>query len=374
MPRSSRLHQTLTMVKLVILCAVLLAGATALAVEPTARPVSVLFSVTDQAGSPVRDLAKDQVTVLDNSSNATVADLRPVGDAPLSLGIVLLASPTNFKKEQAAAIDLVQKLIRSDQDRAFVITAGGGKRWTESALDWQSDPEALKKQISALDKNTGIPDAFNYDLSTYSGDTATSAARWRIESQKGGGASFFDAVWGMMVADKRPARRVLVLFRNPWSHAPGMAKEYRDFSDRKHSEIVANAQKLHVTIFAIGVEENPPDATNPSGELNKGYGMNAVGDMTREYDRQVGLQKERLYNGGRANVERLANETGGQAWWSGKYNDIAGSIANALNGQYLLTFVPAAPTPGPHKLKVTCGSGTRVSAPEAFLVAPATPK
>jgi len=108
--------------------------------------------------------------------------------------------------------------------------------------------------------------------------------------------------------------------------------------------------------------------------LNKGYGMNAVGDMTREYDRQVGLQKERLYNGGRANVERLANETGGQAWWSGKYNDIAGSIANALNGQYLLTFVPAAPTPGPHKLKVTCGSGTRVSAPEAFLVAPATPK
>src|SRR5689334_7990879 len=230
----------------VTLCAVLLAGRALIAVEPTARPDAVLVSATEQGGSPAKGLTKDQVTVLDNAATATVSDVRSVGEAPLSLGIVLLASQTNFKKEQAAALELVQKMIRSDQDRAFIITAGGSKRWTEKNLDWQSDPDALKKTIGALDKNTGLPDAFNYDLSTYSGDTATSFARLNIESQQGNGVSFFDAAWQMMQADRRPARRVLVIFRNPWAHASGIAQQNRDYTAAKHTELVNKAQLLHV--------------------------------------------------------------------------------------------------------------------------------
>ena len=371
MSRSSKFSLRLPVVA-AALCVLLLAGSLVIAVEPTARPVSVLFSATDQGGSPAKGLTKDQVTVLDNAATATVADVRSVGEAPLSLGIVLLASQSNFKKEQAAALDLVQKMIRSDQDRAFIITAGGTKTWAEKNLDWQNDPEALKKTIGALDKNTGMPDAFNYDLSTYSGDTATSAMRAQIETRQGNAVSFFDAVWSMMMADKRPARRVLVLFRNPWAHAPGLAKQNRDFSEAKHNELISNAQRLHVTVYTIGVEENPPDATNPSGELNKGYGMNGLGDMTREADRQQGLQKERLYNGGRANVERFAAETGGRSWWTQKYTDAADGIANSVKGQYLLTFIPATPTPGQHKLKVTA-TGAKVAAPDSFLVAAAAP-
>jgi VWFA-related protein len=357
----------------VTLCAVLLAGSALIAVEPTARPVSVLVSATEQGGAPAKGLTKDQVTILDNAATATVSDVRSVGEAPLSLGIVLLASQSNFKKEQSAALELVQKMIRSDQDRAFIITAGGSKSWTEKNLDWQSDPEALKKTIGSLDKSTGLPDAFKYDLSTYSSDTATSAMRAQIETRQGNAVSFFDAVWSMMMADKRPARRVLVLFRNPWAHAPGLAKQNRDFSDAKHNELISNAQRLHVTVYAIGVEENPPDATNPSGELNKGYGMNGVGDMTREADRQQGLQKERLYNGGRANVERLASETGGRSWWTSKYNDAADGIANAVSGQYLVTFIPATPAPGQHKLKISASGGAKIAAPDSFLVAAAAP-
>jgi VWFA-related protein len=362
--------------------AVLLAGITAVAQDgnvasPAAapiRPVSVLFSATDLSGQPIRNLSKEQIRVLDNNSSATVADLRPVAGAPLSVGIVLLASRQNFSKEQAAAADLVQKLIRSDQDRAFVVTAGGRKHWSQANLEWQSDREALKKTISALDKNSGLPDAFTYDLSTYSGDTATSAARWGIESQEGSGTSVFDAVWRMMMVDRRPARRVLVLFRDPWAHAPGLSQQNRDYTDQKHMQIIAAAQRLHVAIFTIGIEEASPVAGQAAEDIQANYGINGMGDMSREIDRQMSLQKERLYNGGRSNVERLANQTGGHAWWSNnKFGAAVSGIVNALNGQYLLTFVPAAATPGFHGLKITCGRAVRVAAPESFPVASATP-
>lgn len=374
-------RNTLRIARLVM-AALLLAGMTAVAqngsvASPTAaaaRPVAVLFSATDPNGGAVRNLSKEQITVLDNNSGATVADLRPVGDAPLSVGIVLLASHGNFSKEQAAAMELVQKLIRSDQDRAFVITAGGSKHWTQANLEWQSDREALKKTISALDKNTGIPDAFNYALSTYSSDTFASATRWGIEGQQGSGTSVFDAVWGMMMADKRPARRVLVMFRDPWAHAPGLSKQNRDYSDQRHSQIIAAAQRLHVALFTIGIEEASPVSNEAGENIKANYGMNNMGEMSRETDRQMTLQKERLDNGGRANVERLANQTGGRAWWSNnKFGDAVAGIVNALNGQYLLTFVPAAAAPGSHELKINCGKTVRVAAPNAYLVASATP-
>jgi hypothetical protein len=39
----------------------------------------------------------------------------------------------------------------------------------------------------------------------------------------------------------------------------------------------------------------------------------------------------------------------------------------------LFRSVPAAAAPGPHDLKIKCGGTVRVAAPNAFLVASATP-
>jgi VWFA-related protein len=361
-----------------LLCIVQLAGVAGVAQnadsKPGAaspRPVAVLFSATDSNGNPVRDLSKERIRVLDNNSSATVADLRPVGEAPLSVGIVLLASKTNFPKEQVAAAELVRRLIRSDHDRAFVITAGGDKPWTQANLEWQTDRDALIKSINTLDKNTGIPDAFKYDLSIFSGDTTISAARWQIETAQGAGTSVFDAVWGMMMADNRPARRVLVMFRDAWAHAPGRSQRNREYCDHMHAQLVASAQKLHVAVYTIGVDEPSPASAGAIEDIKTNYGENGAGEMMREHDRQIRLETERLYNGGRANVERLADDTGGRAWWSDKsnFNDSVTGIPNALSGQYLLTFVPAAGSPGAHGLKVISSTGTRVAAPNAFLVA-----
>lgn len=342
------------------------------AATPSPRPVAVLFSATDSSGNPVHNLSKDAVSVLDNNTPATVSDVHPVSEAPLSVAIVLLASKTNFSKQKAAAAELVQKLLRSDKDQAFVITAGGTKAWPNGTLQWQADKNELTKTINSLDQGTGVPDAFKYDLSTYSADTPTSAARWRIEQQQGAGVSIFDAIWGMMMMDRRAARRVVVMFRNPWAHATGLSQQSRNYTDQMHNQVIDAAQRLHAAIFTIGVEEPNPTSSSGIDELKSSYGQNGIGEILREQDRQIRLQQERLYNSGRANVERLAEETGGKAWWGGKNNfgDAVAGISNSLNGQYLLTFVPATNTAGSHGLKVKCSSGARTAAPNGFVLAP----
>ena len=84
-------------------------------------------------------------------------DVQKAADLPLDLGIVLLASQKKFDQEQAAAIDLAQKLLRPGVDRAFVITAGGDKPWTNSQIAWLTDPSAVATTIHGLDKNQGLP-------------------------------------------------------------------------------------------------------------------------------------------------------------------------------------------------------------------------
>ena len=339
--------------------------------DPGLRPVSVLISVTDASGIPVRNLPKEDITVLDNNSVTRPLDLHAVSDAPLSLGIVLLASKTNFAKQQAAAVELVQKLIRPGKDRGFVITAGGEKPWKSSNVQWQSDPNALVAGIKSLDKLSGLPDAFQYDLSRYSGDEPGSMTRWGFETRQAAGISVFDVAWKMMMTDNHPARRVLVMFRNPWSHSPGMSEANRNYTDNKHLQLITAAQQLHVAVYTIGVDESTPLSSSAVNDLKGTYGMNQYGEASREVDRQIRLQDERLYSGGRANVERLAAETGGRAWWKTDHNfrDAVAGITNELTGQYVLTFPPAAATPGAHALKIHCAKGMHVASPNGFFVA-----
>jgi len=335
------------------------------------RPLSLLISATDATGTPVRDLTKENLTILDNGSPASVVDLRPVDNAPLSLGIVLLASKTNFAKEQAAAIELVNKLVRNENDHVFVITAGGDKTWAQIKLEWQNDRDAIAKNINGLDKSTGLPDAFNYDWSTYSGDTATSTASWSIETQQGKGTSVFDIALSMMMNDRRPARRVLVMFRSPWAHAPGMSQRNRDYTDREHARLIAAAQQLRVSIYTVGFDEVPRSTNAQLGNIGNNYGANMMGDITRERDRQTDLQKDRMYNGGKANVERLTEGTGGSAWWKDDHNfrDSVAGIVNQINAQYMVSFVPASNAPGAHVLKVSSARIPHLQAPTGFAMA-----
>ena len=98
------------------------------------RAVPVLLSATDSHGSPVLSLTKEQLTILDSNQAVEALKLYKGSELPLHLGIVLVCNARTFSQQQAAAVDLVNKVIRPGLDEAFVVTARCKKPWPAGAL------------------------------------------------------------------------------------------------------------------------------------------------------------------------------------------------------------------------------------------------
>jgi len=339
--------------------------------RPRARFVPVLVSATDASGNPAMGLTKEQFSILDTMQSVQPIQVFKGSDIPLHLAIVLLVAPGSFSQQQAAAVDLVQKVVRPKIDEAFVITARGKKPWPSDRLEWKQDPAELVKTIEGLDRNAGLADAFTFDLDT--AETELIGRRSTSQIYATGGPSVFDAVYSMMNSDPRPARRVIVIFREAWPHSQGFGQQVNTVVEDKLLQVIGMAQELHIATFVIGLED--PRFT---GITDNNLGKNYIplhmsgGSGGAAYDTALEKAKLRAYEGGKTNVQRLAGETGGAAFWSVKknYTDAVTSIANLLSGQYIVTFTPSDVATPVHTLKVTAGAGTRTLAQTTFFYGP----
>ena len=342
---------------------------------PTPAPrrphfVPVLVTATDGSNAPAMGLTKEQFTILDGNHSVQALQVFKAQDIPLHLAIVLLVSPT-FSQQQAAAIDLVKRAIRPKMDEAFVVTARGKKPWPSDHLEWKQDPDELVKTIEGLDKNAGLHDAFDFDMQT--SETGIEGGRDTVQTYNVAAMSVFDAVFYMMNADPRPARRVLVIFRDPWAHSPGFGVQVNSTVEGRMQQVIAVAQEMHIATFVVGLED-----TRFNGITDNTIGKNYIsvhsgengggGEGDHSFDREMEKERKHAYDAGKTNVQRLAAETGGKAFWSMKKNfsDVTSEVANLLAGQYIVTFTPED-VPGPvHSLKVTSSGAARVLAPAAF--------
>ena len=327
--------------------------------------VPILISATDSSGNPVVGLTKDQLAIQDNHQLVPALQVYKGTDLPLHLGIVLLASHATFAQQQEAAANLVQKVLRPDIDEGFVISARGKKGWPSARLEWSHSPTELVTSIKGLDPNAGLPDPFSFNLSTED----VGLGRMALQTTGGNGVSIFDIVDTMMSSDPRPSRRVVIMFREPWAHSPGLGNRANTAVEGQLLRVIAAAQQTHVTTYCIGLEDTKFSRTTDA-TIGKTYISNVAGGAgdSAEFDTQMQAAKVRGYDAGKTNIQRLASDTGGSTYWSVKKNfpDAVNSIANELAGQYIVTFMPSD-VPGPvHPLKITSGNAAHLNAQSAF--------
>jgi VWFA-related protein len=112
--------------------------------------VNMLFTVTDKKGRFVTDLTKDDFEVLEAKRPQAIMEFAAESDLPLRLGILIDTSNsirTRFKFEQEAAVEFINNVVRTTQDRAMVVSFDTK---AELVADLMTDTDRLSKAIRNL--------------------------------------------------------------------------------------------------------------------------------------------------------------------------------------------------------------------------------
>ncbi len=87
--------------------------------------VNLLFTVTDKKGKFVTDLTKDDFEVIDAKKPQAISEFTAESDLPLRLAILIDTSNSirdRFHFEQEAASEFLKSVIKSNQDKAMVVS------------------------------------------------------------------------------------------------------------------------------------------------------------------------------------------------------------------------------------------------------------
>ena len=123
--------------------------------EPTRIQVEVtrvdmLFTVTDKKGRFGTNLTKDDFEVIENKKQQVIQEFAAESDLPLRLGILIDTSNSirgRFKFEQEAAIEFINNVVRTNQDKAMVVRFDNS---AELVSDLITDTEKLTTAIRNL--------------------------------------------------------------------------------------------------------------------------------------------------------------------------------------------------------------------------------
>jgi VWFA-related protein len=123
--------------------------------EPTRIQVDVtrvdmLFTVTDKKGRFVTNLAKDDFEVIEGKKPQVIQEFAAESDLPLRIGILIDTSNSirgRFKFEQEAAIEFINNVVRTNQDKAMVVRFDNS---AELVADLITDTEKLSTSIRNL--------------------------------------------------------------------------------------------------------------------------------------------------------------------------------------------------------------------------------
>ena len=230
----------------------------------------MLFTVTDKKGRFVTDLAKDDFEVIENKRPQPIQEFTAETDLPLRLGILIDTSNSirdRFRFEQEAAIEFIKSVMRTNEDKAMVVSFDTKAELVSDLID---DTDKLETAIRGL--------------------------------RPGGGTALYDAIY-FACRDK--------LAQDKPSQVP---PRHRDGQRRRRQPEPVHARP--------GARDGAEGRRGDLRHLHQHLPRRADGDKVLKY---------------------FAQETGGQAFFPFKVEDLEQSfenIANELRHQYNILYRP----------------------------------
>jgi VWFA-related protein len=249
------------------------------------KVVNVLATVRGKNGALIRDLTKDDFTVLENGRPQTIRYFSRETDLPLSIGLMIDTSLSQGKvldAERGASLRFFDQVLREDKDQVFVM---------------QFDLAVLMRQdFTNSDKK--LEDALSF---------VDMPSRRELSLQRGGGTLLYDAVieGAMAMKDQKNRKAAIVL-------TDGVDTG----SDASLDAAIDAAQRADLMIYSILFSDEGY------------YGLFGGG------------------GDGRRVLTRMAKETGGSFFEVSKKQGIErifDAIQDELRSQYSLGFVSDVP-------------------------------
>jgi Ca-activated chloride channel family protein len=198
-------------------------------VRKTVSEVHLIFTVTDKHGNYIKNLKKNDFTILDDRMPPEeILSFSSETDLPLQVGLLIDASESvsdRFKFEQEAAVEFLKQTIRRKYDLAFVI---GFDLTPKVMQDFTDDTEKLSVGIRALRPSslTAMYDALYY------------ACQDKLLKQPQAG----------------PVRRAIILLSDGKDNASSVTRE----------KAIEMAQRAEVSVYTISTNQ-----TRSGGHGNK---------------------------------------------------------------------------------------------------------
>jgi VWFA-related protein len=88
------------------------------------KVVSILATVRNKQGALIRDLSKDDFTVLENGRPQTIKYFSRDSDLPLTIGLMVDTSTSQIKvieRERGASFRFIDQILRENKDKIFVM-------------------------------------------------------------------------------------------------------------------------------------------------------------------------------------------------------------------------------------------------------------
>ena len=312
------------------------------------KVVNVFASVRDKDGRIVKDLTKDDFTVLEDGRPQTIRYFAQQTDLPLTLGLLVDTSMSERRMiptERSASVKFFEQVLRPEKDKAFIIHFD---REIELLEDLTSSRERLEKALDQLHANepqrTGNdpndPNSGGNSGGRSSGGGGGGGMGWPGGGigfpggggRRGGGGyprqgehhvhmggtAFYDAIYlaSDEIMKKQSGRKALIMLTDGDDNASKISL----------GEAITSAQRADTLGYSIRVVDEE------IGSLVRGYGGGGG----------VSDHKE-----GKKILQQISKQTGGGFFESSKkksLTDIYSQIEEELRNQYSIGYSSDKPT------------------------------